>query len=54
MDEEIRYFVTYLEDVKKASHNTVMSYQSDLVKMMLYARGLQRTEKRRLRYGRLD
>ena len=39
MDEEIRYFVTYLEDVKKASHNTVMSYQSDLVKMMLYARG---------------
>ena len=39
MDEEIRYFVTYLEDVKEASHNTVMSYQSDLVKMMLYARG---------------
>ena len=37
MDEEIRYFVTYLEEVKKASHNTVMSYQSDLEKMMHYA-----------------
>ena len=36
MDEEIEYFVTYLEDVKKASHNTVMSYRSDLAKMRLY------------------
>lgn len=36
MDEEIRYFVTYLEDVKKASHNTVMSYHSDLTKMIHY------------------
>ena len=36
MDEEIRYFVTYLEDVKKASHNTVTSYHSDLEKMMHY------------------
>ena len=39
MDEEIRYFVGYLEDVKKASHNTVMSYHSDLSKMMLYVEG---------------
>ncbi len=36
MDEEIRYFVTYLEDEKKASRNTVMSYHSDLAKMMHY------------------
>lgn len=39
MDEEIRYFVGYLEDVKKASHNTVMSYHSDLSKLMLYVEG---------------
>ena len=39
MDEEIEYFVTYLEDVKKASHNTVMSYRSDLAKMRLYVEG---------------
>lgn len=39
MDEEIRYFVVYLEDVKKASHNTVMSYHSDLSKMMMYVEG---------------
>lgn len=36
MDEEIRYFVTYLRDVKRASHNTVMSYHSDLEKMVHY------------------
>ncbi len=39
MDEEIRYFVTYLTDVKKASRNTVMSYHSDLSKMVLYVKG---------------
>ncbi len=38
MDEEIQYFVTYLRDEKKASRNTVLSYHSDLSKMMLYAR----------------
>ncbi len=36
MDDEIRYFIEYLRDVKKASPNTVMSYQSDLSKMALY------------------
>ena len=36
MDDEIRYFIEYLKDVKRASHNTVMSYQSDLAKMALY------------------
>ena len=39
MDEEIRYFITYLEEVKKASHNTVMSYHSDLSKMASYVEG---------------
>lgn len=39
MDDELRYFISYLEDVKKASHNTVMSYQSDLIKMMVYVKG---------------
>lgn len=39
MEEEIRYFITYLQEVKKASRNTVMSYQSDLAKMMAYAEG---------------
>lgn len=38
MDDELRYFISYLEDVKKASHNTVMSYQSDLIKMMVYVK----------------
>lgn len=36
MDDEIRYFIEYLKNVKRASHNTVMSYQSDLAKMALY------------------
>lgn len=36
MDEEIQYFVAYLEDIKKASPNTIMSYHSDLAKMMHY------------------
>lgn len=39
MDDEVQYFISYLEDVKKASHNTVMSYQSDLAKMMTYVKG---------------
>lgn len=38
MDDEIRRFVMYLKDVKRASGNTVMSYQSDLTKMMIYAK----------------
>lgn len=38
MDDEIRYFVTYLENVKKASRNTVMSYHSDLSKMIIYVK----------------
>lgn len=39
MDEEVQYFITYLEDVKRASHNTVMSYHSDLMKMLIYLKG---------------
>ena len=31
MEEELRYFVAYLENIRKASHNTVMSYHSDLI-----------------------
>lgn len=38
MDSEVQCFVLYLEDVKKASHNTVMSYHSDLTKMLVYVR----------------
>lgn len=38
MDSEIRCFIVYLEDVKHASHNTVMSYHSDLMKMLIYIR----------------
>ena len=36
MEEELRYFVAYLENIRKASHNTVMSYHSDLTKMIAY------------------
>lgn len=39
MDEEVQYFIAYLEDVKRASHNTVMSYHSDLAKMLIYVKG---------------
>lgn len=38
MDSEVQCFVLYLEDVKKASHNTVTSYHSDLTKMLIYVR----------------
>ncbi len=38
MDREIGHFVGYLQDVKKASRNTVMSYQCDLTKMENYLR----------------
>lgn len=36
MDEEIRLFTGYLEEVKKLSRNTVMSYHGDLTKMAVY------------------
>ena len=39
MEEELRYFVAYLENIRKASHNTVMSYHSDLTKMIAYLHG---------------
>ena len=39
MEEEIRYFITYLQEVKRASRNTVMSYQSDLAKMRTFTEG---------------
>ncbi len=34
MEQEIKGFVSYLHNVKKTSHNTELSYQRDLVKMM--------------------
>lgn len=37
MDGEIQVFISYLRDVKRASRNTIMSYQSDLVKMCEYS-----------------
>ncbi len=36
MDKEIRLFTGYLEEVKKLSRNTVMSYHGDLTKMAVY------------------
>ena len=36
MDEEIRLFTGYLEEIKKLSRNTVMSYHGDLAKMAVY------------------
>ena len=36
MDEEIRLFTGYLEEIKKLSCNTVMSYHGDLTKMAVY------------------
>ncbi|MDO4261700.1 MAG: tyrosine-type recombinase/integrase [Eubacteriales bacterium] len=39
MEEELRYFIAYLETVKRASRNTVTSYHSDLVKMAAYLHG---------------
>lgn len=38
MDGEIQVFISYLRDVKRASRNTIMSYQSDLMKMCEYAK----------------
>ena len=38
MDDQIQEFMMYLRNVKKASENTIMSYQSDLTKMMLYVK----------------
>ncbi len=36
MGEEIAAFITYLEQEKKASKNTVVSYRRDLMQMMAY------------------
>jgi integrase/recombinase XerD len=38
MEEEIRYFMEYLENVKRASRNTRMSYHCDLTKLMNYVK----------------
>lgn len=38
MDDEVEYFVKYLTDVKKSSRNTVMSYHSDLMKLLTYVK----------------
>ncbi|MCD8363931.1 MAG: tyrosine recombinase XerD [Lachnospiraceae bacterium] len=39
MEKEIREFTEYLEAVKRLSHNTVMSYRGDLLKMAAYLEG---------------
>lgn len=36
MQKEIQEFAAYLENVKKTSHNTMISYQADLKKMAAY------------------
>lgn len=38
MEDQIQEFVMYLRNVKKASENTIMSYHSDLTKMMIYVK----------------
>lgn len=39
MQKEIEEFITYLEEVKKASKNTVLSYRRDLKQMFSYLEG---------------
>ncbi len=39
MEKEIREFTEYLEKVKRLSHNTVLSYRGDLMKMAAYLEG---------------
>ena len=36
MQKEIQEFAAYLENVKRTSHNTMISYQADLKKMAAY------------------
>ncbi|MBR1860283.1 MAG: tyrosine recombinase [Lachnospiraceae bacterium] len=40
MNEELDSFLTYLEDEKKMSENTRLSYKRDLVKLQQYCNGL--------------
>ncbi|MCD8197395.1 MAG: tyrosine recombinase [Lachnospiraceae bacterium] len=46
MEKEIREFTEYLETVKRLSHNMVLSYRGDLMKMAAYleGQGTQRVE----------
>ncbi|MBS5607071.1 site-specific tyrosine recombinase XerD [Clostridium sp. AF18-27] len=47
MTADIKYFIEYLENEKKASKNTVISYQRDLVQLAAYleAKGITEAEK---------
>ena len=47
MTADIKYFIGYLENEKKASKNTVISYQRDLVQLAAYleAKGITEAEK---------
>lgn len=47
MTADIKYFIEYLENEKKASKNTVISYQRDLVQLAAYleAKGVTEAEK---------
>lgn len=44
MKAEIESFIRHLQDVKKMSHNTVLSYQRDLLQMEVYLSGKGITE----------
>ena len=47
MTADIKYFIEYLENEKKASKNTVISYQRDLVQLAAYleTKGITEAEK---------
>lgn len=48
MDRELREFIAYLQDVKKTSENTTMSYKRDLTKLVNYLAKQEVTEAERV------
>jgi len=44
MKTALQEFITYMSEVKKASVNTIMSYQNDLMKLIRYLNNLNITE----------
>ena len=36
MEQQLNYFIQYLEQVRKSSRNTVLSYRRDLEKFWLF------------------
>lgn len=44
MKAALQEFITYMSEVKKASANTIMSYQNDLIKLIRYLNNLNITE----------